>query len=220
MNTYADGSSQKSNALSLALALPGMLTTWMLNQPEILGDVPANASVAGSTPITAISDIGQTIVGQNIALDAKASFDPTGSNTLTYTWDFGDGTKASGITVTHSYTKAGTYTLKLTVSSPVAARNISKVINVVTRSTSYDNLYAHDQQDGFPPSNPSVIYPKPNNSLSDKVTTAAAAAALSPLPSTSSSASSLIVWIIGALILATLLIVGIFLGMQRRKSRG
>lgn len=220
MNTYADGSSQKSNALSLALALPGMLTTWMLNQPEILGDVPANASVAGSTPITAISDIGQTIVGQNIALDAKASFDPTGSKTLTYTWDFGDGTKASGITVTHSYTKAGTYTLKLTVSSPVAARNISKVINVVTRSTSYDNLYAHDQQDGFPPSNPSVIYPKPNNSLSDKVTTAAAAAALSPLPSTSSSASSLIVWIIGALILAMLLIVGIFLGMQRRKSRG
>ena len=219
MNTYADGSSQKSNALSLSLALPGMLTTWMLNQPDILGEVPADPGVAGSTPIAAISDIGQTIVGQNIALDAQASFDPTGSNILTYTWDFGDGTKSSGITVTHTYTKAGTYTLKLTVSSPVATRNISKVINVVTRSTSYDNLYAHAQQDGIPPSNPSVIYPKPNNSLSDKVTTVAAAAATSLLPSTPSSVSSLIVWIIGALILAILLIVGIFLGVQRRNSR-
>ncbi len=223
MNTYADGSSQKSNALALALALPGMLTTWMLNQPDILGEVPAGTSAAGSTPIAAISDIGQTLVGQTITLDAKASFDPLG-HTLTYAWDFGDGTKASGITVTHSYTKAGTYTLKLTVSSPVATRNIFKVINVVMRSTSYDNPYARGQQDGYPPHNPSVIYPKPNDSLSDKVTTAAAASAIAATATTTSATNSNTPnytngLIIGLLILAALLITGVFVGIQRRKPR-
>ena len=53
MNVYANGSTQQSQALTLALALPGMLTTWMLNQPSILGSVGWD-----HRPIAAISDIG------------------------------------------------------------------------------------------------------------------------------------------------------------------
>src|SRR5207253_53191 len=87
MNTFASGSSKEARALVLALALPGMLTTWMLNQSAILGQAAAD-----SKPIAAISDIGQTVVGQPISLDGSASFDPTNaSNTLNYAWDFGDG---------------------------------------------------------------------------------------------------------------------------------
>src|SRR5947209_8838126 len=56
MNTFADGSSLKSYALVMALGLPGMLTTWMLNQPDILGQSSPNRS-----PIAAISDVGQTV---------------------------------------------------------------------------------------------------------------------------------------------------------------
>ncbi len=63
MNTFAQGGSQKSNALMLALALPGMLTTWMLNQPSILGETAAS-NLSPGTPIATISDIGQTLVGQ------------------------------------------------------------------------------------------------------------------------------------------------------------
>ncbi len=59
MNTFADGSSLKSYALVMALGLPGMLTTWMLNQPEILGQSSSNQA-----PIATISDVGQTIAGQ------------------------------------------------------------------------------------------------------------------------------------------------------------
>jgi len=83
MNTFADGNSQKSYALTLALALPGMLTTWMLNQPDILGQASTDARTAGPNPIAAVSDIGQTVVGRSITLDARASFDPNG-NALTY----------------------------------------------------------------------------------------------------------------------------------------
>src|SRR5260370_3351697 len=164
MNTYADGSSQHSYALTLALGLPGMLTTWMLTQPDILGAAPADQN-----PIAAISDIGQTVVGRSFTLDARASFDPNG-NTLTYAWNFGDGTQASGITATHIYTKTGTYTLDLTVSSSKAARHIFKTINVVTLPTSSDNLYAKFPQYGYLAPTHHVIYPGPNDSLSDRAT--------------------------------------------------
>jgi hypothetical protein len=216
MNTYADGSSQKSYALVMALGLPGMLTSWMLNQPDILGQATSD-----QRPVAAISDIGQTVAGQSITLDARASFDPAG-NALRYAWDFGDGTKASSIVVTHTYKTTGNYTLKLTVSSSKASRTVVKSINVVTRPTSYDNPYARDQQDGYPPSNPSVIYPRPNNSLSDQVltvTAAATASALTPTtsPSTPGTSNSAIGWIVGALTLILLLIIGILVGLQRRK---
>ncbi len=210
MNTFADGSSQKSYALVMALGLPGMLTTWMLNQPEILGQSSSNQS-----PIAAISDVGQTIAGHTITLDAGASYDPVG-NTLTYTWNFGDGTQANGIAVTHTYTRTGTYDLKLTISSTGGTRTITKVINVVTHPTSYDNPYAHDQQDGFPPANPAATLPTPNDQLSDRVTTTAAATAMALTPIASMTNFS-VGWIIGGLILALLLIGGIAVVLWRRK---
>jgi len=213
MNTFANGNSQKSYALTLALALPGMLTTWMLNQPDILGQVPTNAHTAGPNPIAAVSDIGQTVVGRSITLDARASFDPNG-NALTYAWNFGDGTQARGITVRHTYAKTGTYTLELTVGSPSTAHSIFKTINVGTQPTSYHNPYASAQQDGYPPANPQVIYPIPDNHLSDKVTTSAAATT-----PTNGTTSLFIFLIVGIVILGLLLIVGILLAIQRRKSQ-
>ena len=159
MNTFASGSSKEARALVLALALPGMLTTWMLNQSAILGQAAAD-----SKPIAAISDIGQTVVGQPISLDGSASFDPTNaSNTLNYAWDFGDGATATGATVNHTYNNAGTYTLTLTVHSALGSRQVSKVLTIVPKTTVYDNPYAGYKANGIPPSNPAVILPTPND---------------------------------------------------------
>src|SRR5438034_1792754 len=150
MNTFASGSSRKSQALVLALGLPGMLTTWMLNQPDILGAAPP-----GTNPIAAVTDVGQSLVKKSISLDAKTSFDPNNrSATLNYAWNFGDGATASGVSVDHTYTRAGTYTISLTVSSAHGIRHINKVIHVVTRITSYGNPYTQFQSNGVPPSNP------------------------------------------------------------------
>ncbi|MGZ6280274.1 MAG: PKD domain-containing protein, partial [Ktedonobacteraceae bacterium] len=215
MNTFADGSSLKSYALVLALGLPGMLTTWMLNQPEILGQSSPN-----QVPIAAISDVGQAITGQSLTVNARASYDPAG-NALKYAWDFGDGTKTTGITVTHMYSSTGTYDLKLTVSSTGGTRTITKVIDVVTQPTNYSNPYAAEPQNGIPPVNPAVTLPTPNDQLSDKVTTTTAATATATaLTSTSSTTNFSFGWIVVSLVIVVLLVGGVVLVFVGRKARG
>ena len=165
MNTFADGSSQKAHALTLSLALPGMLTTWMLHQPDILGETQV-----GTRPFVAISDIGITQVNTNVIVNANASFDPPNPNTpFSYSWNFGDGTKASGISATHTYTTAGNYTLTLTTSTLKEIQHVSKNIVVSEQPVVYNNPYNGNTGDGKPPSNPRVQLPQPNDSLSDKV---------------------------------------------------
>ena len=136
---------------------------------------------------------------------------------MTYSWDFGDGTKANGIAVTHTYFRTGIYDLKLTVGSANGTLTITKVIDVVTQPTNYNNPYASEPQNGVPPVNPAVILPTPNNQLSDKVTTTTAAATTA-LTSTSSTTNSSVGWIIGGLIFTVLLIVGVVLVFVGRRA--
>ena len=157
MNVYASGGATKASALTLALALPGMLTTWMLNQPDVLGAAPADGN-----PLAAIGDVGQAVVGQSLALDARAAFDPAQpASALTYAWDFGDGASASGVEVSHSYAAAGSYTLKLTVRSSGGSRVISKALTVAAQAPNYPNPSDGYQFSGAPPNNPGITIPTP-----------------------------------------------------------
>lgn len=53
-------------------------------------------------------------IGGIINFNGSYSSDPDG-NITNYTWDFGDGNTGYGISATHSYSKAGTYIVNLTV---------------------------------------------------------------------------------------------------------
>ena len=156
MNTFASGYASESKALELALALPGMLTTWMLAQPDVLG----SASPDGK-PIAAIGDVGTAVAGQPLALDATASYSPSGSSTLSYAWSFGDGVTASGQSVSHTYARPGSYTLSLTVSGAGGARGVSKTVVVTDGAMVYPNPYSGNAQDGKPRPNPLVRLPQP-----------------------------------------------------------
>jgi len=54
------------------------------------------------------------VVGKPVIFDASDSYDPEGE-ALSYSWDFGDNSKGSGKTPTHTYATSGRYTVKLTV---------------------------------------------------------------------------------------------------------
>ena len=49
-----------------------------------------------------------------VEVNASSSIDPDG-DTLTYAWDFGDGSFGGGVTATHTYAGDGQYTIRLTV---------------------------------------------------------------------------------------------------------
>ena len=88
---------------------------------------PCNAchSVAGGTPgnQSPVANAGpdQTVaVGQSVSFSGAGSSDPDGS-IVGYTWNFGDGTTASGVTATKTYATTGAYTVTLTVTDNAGA---------------------------------------------------------------------------------------------------
>ena len=69
----------------------------------------------GTMPPVALFTATPTVVaaGETVYFNASASSDD--GYIVEYFWDFGDGTNATGVTTTHAYTAAGSYTVTLTV---------------------------------------------------------------------------------------------------------
>lgn len=77
---------------------------------DILAGSPTQQSPIASFTATPLGGITPV----NATFDAGASTDPDGS-IASYTWDFGDGTGATGVTAGHTYATPGVYLVTLTV---------------------------------------------------------------------------------------------------------
>ena len=72
---------------------------------------PATVGIAKAT--AAFTWTEDPVVSKLVNFDASSS--TCGSGSCTYSWNFGDGSTASGATITHGYASAGLYSVTLTV---------------------------------------------------------------------------------------------------------
>lgn len=81
-----------------------------------------------------LADAGPNLVccvGQESVFDGSGSYDPDGDS-LSYYWDFGDGNKAEGVKVKHTYTKPGTYNVTLTVKDSNGLTSVDSFVATVS----------------------------------------------------------------------------------------
>lgn len=103
---------------------------WVVDDINILTTV--------TTPINnpPVAVVGGPYSGtHNVALqfDGSGSSDPDG-DILTYSWDFGDTTTATGATPTHVYSADGNYTVTLTVSDGSLSSTATTSVSIVNSS--------------------------------------------------------------------------------------
>jgi hypothetical protein len=99
-------------------------------------DNDARVSVLDTTPptITSVTVPASATTGQAVAMSTQTSDTWSPLGTGQPSWNFGDGTTGAGVSVTHAYAKAGTYTVTLSASDAVAnaAAPVSRQIAVTT----------------------------------------------------------------------------------------
>ena len=88
------------------------------------GNNQTPVAVASATPANGPAPL-------NVTFSSAGSTDPEGA-TLVYDWDFGDGTPSSAANPVHTYSSAGNYVVKLTVSDGVNAATVSNITVVAT----------------------------------------------------------------------------------------
>ncbi len=73
-------------------------------------------------PLPPVAEFSFTQVPDSLTVDfdGSASYDPDGT-IIDWAWDFGDGTTGSGVTVSHTYSAAGSYNVTLTVTGDFSA---------------------------------------------------------------------------------------------------
>jgi len=115
---FGDGSPTGSGvAPTHAYASTGTFTVTLTANDGTVNSTAATATVTitNQAPTANAGGPYAGVRNQAVALSGAASNDPDG-DTLTYSWDFGDGgTAGSGVAPTHAYASTGTFTVTLTV---------------------------------------------------------------------------------------------------------
>ncbi len=89
-----------------------------------------HAPKLNQNPVAALSF---SLDGRTVAVDAGVSTDADG-NVIDYLWEFGDGTTATGSSVTHTYTTAGTYLTTLAIRDDKGGEAFAAADHTVTIS--------------------------------------------------------------------------------------
>jgi hypothetical protein len=129
---------------------------WYMLQPEMGGAQTANANTVAY--FEALPN--EAIQNQQVTFNASGSYQYADvanrvladESTLTFTWDFGDGTTGTGKVVRHAYAEIGQYMTRLTVRGPDGSTD-SMTLPVVVIGSNFaapvlDPISAEDAADG------------------------------------------------------------------------
>ncbi len=122
-------------------------------------DVDFGQTTEPKPPVALFTSDNGRCGGPDVEFDASDSFDPNG-DTLTYSWDFGDGTIAQGVNVSHSYANQDSATVTLTVSDGVFSSGVVQTIDLVVDTACEEIICPFDTPRATP-------LPSVNNSYSN-----------------------------------------------------
>ncbi len=88
-------------------------------------------SLPNVEPIATFTSDNGICGGSEVSFSAADSYDPNGDQ-LTYSWDFGDGTTAEGVEVSHTYAGIDSATVTLTVSDGEFSSGATEVVDLLT----------------------------------------------------------------------------------------
>jgi large repetitive protein len=130
--TFSDGATASGTSASHVFAEPGIyfveLTAQLAGGNEGCSTLTKQHKViVNAAPVPQIEGPDMAGMGLALTFDASKSRDEDGAITR-FVWDFGDGTKSTGVLGAHRYEEAGEYTVTLTVTDDAGVPNSSNSV--------------------------------------------------------------------------------------------
>jgi PKD repeat protein len=140
---FGDGTNATGITVGHAYADDGnyTVTLTVTDDDGATDTVTATKTILNRPPVASFAESAETVyTGETIAFNASSSYDPDGS-IVSYFWDFGDGTNATGTVVSHAYADDGVYTVTLTVTDDDGATASTNATKTVLNRSPHSNLY-------------------------------------------------------------------------------
>jgi PKD repeat protein len=129
---FGDGGTAVTPSAEHIYAAPGDYTLILTAESasETDADTTTVHVVPARAPIASLMSPEVGYVGIKVFFNGAASYDPDG-DPITYSWDFGDGYREAGPSrLSHAYSHAGDFTVRLTVSDGFASDAATRRISV------------------------------------------------------------------------------------------
>ncbi|MEQ9619016.1 MAG: PKD domain-containing protein [Deltaproteobacteria bacterium] len=144
---FGDGFTETGETVNHTYSDPGTYdVTLTVSDAGLSDSITSQIAVdltVNSVPVAVIRvDPGSsTLPGRTLFFDAGGSFDPDG-HPLNYTWDFGDGSTATGSGVSHGFSEPGMYEVLLVVDD--GQLSDTEIIEIVVDAKSHSLLFSED----------------------------------------------------------------------------